>query len=171
MERVFSRTVIACVLAGTVAGCRGTGGGREAAGAAPDGGCRTQGEDDPVRARRVRDLLATTETGRRLLAGPPGRLPIRFRHAPEPVITTDGTILLDPCMEDAASAARLGHLLQHAADGAVLPPGPRRSLDGGSWTDDPAGAEARAIAVEIEVRRTLGIKGPAAAALPVPASP
>ncbi len=136
------------------------GAGRRETGGPADGECRQAPRDDLDRARRICDLLATTEAGRRLLerTGPPPS--IGFVDAPDPVITGDGAIQLDPCATDAENAARLGHLLQHAVDGALLP----RRFDGaataGPWIDDPIAAEARAIALEIELRVVLGVVNP-----------
>jgi hypothetical protein len=103
--------------------------------------------------------LASAPAGRDLLARAPGPLRICFVEIPVAAVTTEGTFLLDPRTPDAESAARLGHLLLHQIEGGLniegAPDRPcERVVDQAIW------AEARAHALELELRRALGVTDP-----------
>ncbi|MBI5488862.1 MAG: hypothetical protein HY905_16130 [Deltaproteobacteria bacterium] len=160
VQSLVARACLLWLAAVPALGCDAAGAGRRAPGGPDDGVRRGDAREDPPRAGRVRELLAGTEAGRRLLerTGPPPS--IRFVAAPDPVLLADGTILLDPYATDAENAARLGHLLRHAVDGAILPPGPDAAATAEPWTDHRLELEAPAILLEIELRVALGVDHP-----------
>jgi hypothetical protein len=74
------------------------------------------------------------------------------------VVTAESVLLLDGAQEEAAAAARMGHLLLHVAERTALdPPG-----DAGceAWVDAALASEARAFALELRLRRLFGARGP-----------
>jgi hypothetical protein len=83
-----------------------------------------------------------------------------FAEVEIPTITTEGTITLGERETDAENAARLAHLLLHAIEGAPLPEGFDRSRPCASVVRDAVRAEARAHALELQLRRELGATDP-----------
>ncbi len=150
---------LACLL--VVCSCRGCGerhaAGDAAAAARGQTSCGHGQQEDPARAVRIRALLAGVEAGRGLWARAPGRLRICFIETGIASLSTDGVITLDRRAGDAECAARLGHLLLHAIDGAPLPAAipPSRSCD--LAVRHALEAEARAHALELTLRRQLGV--------------
>jgi len=71
------------------------------------------------------------------------------------VVTEAGVVLLARSLGDAEAAARLGHLLQHRADGPLAPSAPCAV-----WVARALRAEARAWTVELSLRRELGVTEP-----------
>lgn len=115
------------------------------------------GRADSARARRVEARLATTGRGAELLAGSP--VAICFAGAGDSALVEDGTLILDEAASDAENAARLGHLLLHAREGLVLDPG-SEATDCATRVQAALAAEVRAHALELELRRTLGVVSP-----------
>ena len=121
--------------------------------------CQT-GRADPARVRRVRSLLGRTRAGRSLLDRARTPLAVCFADAAVPMITTEGKITLGLRETDAENAARLAHLLQHAIEGPPLPDDFDRSRSCSSVVRDAIRAEARAHALELQLRRELGATDP-----------
>ncbi len=125
---------------------------------APEDAC-PGGAADATRAARVLAMLAQTGDGARLegtRAAPP-----RVCFVPgDGGLTAARVALLDRHATPAAQAARLGHLWQHAIDGApTAAPLPGEPCD--AWRARAADAEARGDAVELRVARALGAPEPA----------
>jgi hypothetical protein len=139
-----------------LAGCR------EPLPAAPP--CPERTREDSARAQRLRDALGSTARGRALLrradAGPPLRL--CFGIVAEPGITPERLVLLDERVGDAEAAARLGHLLLHADEGLPMDEGRARGRSCDERVAEAVRVEARAHALEIELRRDLGVTTPRA---------
>jgi hypothetical protein len=121
-------------------------------------GCPEGQRSDEDRTRRVRTLLASTPAGQRLLQRVRQPLRICYADGIATAITTTGALALDSAEGDAESAARLGHLLQHAVEGAPLTRGLDRPCP--VLVEDAIRAEARAHALELELRRALGVTRP-----------
>jgi transcriptional regulator of met regulon len=124
------------------------------------GGSCGSGRADPARAQRIRTLLGRARAGLSLLERERTPLPICFAEVPVPSITTERTITLDERDSDAENAARLAHLLLHAFEGAPLPDDFDRSRSCASVVRDAVRAEARAHALELQLRRELGATRP-----------
>jgi hypothetical protein len=122
-------------------------------------GC-AEGHVDEARTRRVLALLSTARAGRSLLERARRPLRVCHGHGIAPTITTEGALALDSAEQDAESAARLGHLLQHAVHGAPLSKSfdPARSCS--ALVREAIDAEASAHALELELRRALGVMHP-----------
>lgn len=87
-------------------------------------------------------------------------MPICFSETTVPSVTTDGVFVLDPRIGEAESAARLGHLLLHRAEGMPFTSGFDRSRPCDEVVAEAIMAEARAHALELELRRELGVTEP-----------
>jgi hypothetical protein len=112
------------------------------------------GAADGTRAATVRALLARAPDGVRLLRARAIPLTVCF-VAGEGGLTPGHAALLDRSASLVAQAARLGHLAQHAADGApAAAPAPGEACD--AWRARTAAAEARGDEVEARVARALG---------------
>lgn len=156
---MWLRAILACLV--MVCSCRAcekqrsavdaTGSRREAA------QCGPGQQDNPARAAAVRALLAKVKAGRGLWSRAPAGLQICFVESGVPSIATDGVITLDRRAADAESAARLGHLLLHAVEGSPLPDKIPPSRSCAEVVQNALGAEARAHARELTLRRQLGI--------------
>ena len=121
----------------------------------------TAPDEDGARALIAR--LASTPEGegvvRRLGSQAPrvcvGRVPVS-------AVTTDGTILLDAALDEAEAAARLGHLLVHVVEGLPGAASAGGAAAGGCDAEvaRALAAEARALALELRLRRALGVRAP-----------
>lgn len=120
--------------------------------------CRQGQRDDPARAQRIRRLLRSVAAGKQLLGRAPARLRVCFAKTDVPALATDGIITLDQRATDAASAARLGHLLLHAVEGMPMPSrmDPHRSCE--VVVQAAMRAEARAHGLELKLQRALGVQ-------------
>jgi hypothetical protein len=118
--------------------------------------------EDESRAGRLVGLLDSTGPGRDLLRRAPALPRICFGDVAEPAITSEGVVLLDPRDDDGEAAARLGHLVLHVVEGLPMSgaTGPERPCR--ERVDDAVRAEARAHALELELRRRLGVTRPRA---------
>jgi hypothetical protein len=119
---------------------------------------------DSARAERVLTLLTSVEAGRGVHDR--ARAPFRLCFGPrdETAVTADGAVLLDTRVPEAESAARLGHLLLHFVDGVRPEPLPTPDPDVRSCesaVEESVAAEARAHALELELRKALGVTHPA----------
>jgi hypothetical protein len=123
---------------------------------------------DGERARALESLLTSTPEGGAILARIPRRSspPVCFGPAVVSAITTDGVVLLDAGLEGPEAAARLGHLLIHAAEGLPMAHPTREPCP--IQVDRALAAEAHALAVEIRLRRALGVAGSAGPARRLP---
>lgn len=122
--------------------------------------CRGSARADPERAQRIVELLASTTDGRDLLGRAPESPRICFNEHNPGAVTTEGIFWLDPRASEAESAARLGHLLLHRVEGGVPPPAGDRPRSCPEVVEAAAAAEARAHALELELRRELGVTSP-----------
>jgi transcriptional regulator of met regulon len=118
------------------------------------------GKPDPARTQRVRSLLAEAPAGRRLLERAPAPLHLCFAQVAVPTITAERAVTLDEREDDAENAARLAHLLLHAIEGAPLPDDIDRSRPCSALVRDAIKAEAKAHALELQLRRELGVTRP-----------
>ncbi|AKF08403.1 hemophore-related protein [Sandaracinus amylolyticus] len=105
----------------------------------------------PARADAIRARLATVLEGASLLRVHSG--PICFADGPSVIDERTHAVVLDRALGEGEAAARLGHLLVHVRDGSPYREGPHcdvvvaRALD----------AEARAHALELDLRRALSV--------------
>jgi len=74
-----------------------------------------------------------------------------FGPAPVSVVTHDGALLIDARLDEGEAAARAGHLATHLSDGLI--PSPTRGDDCAAYVDRALHAEARALALELRLRR------------------
>jgi hypothetical protein len=129
-------------------------------------GCRPRDDPRPCPARHARDdaralavftRLRASDEGRGLLAATPAP-PVCFGEPALNAVTTDGVLLLDARDGADEAAARVGHLLAHLAAGLGEP----RPGDAGCEAAVSASlrSEARALAIELRLRRDLGVTRP-----------
>jgi hypothetical protein len=109
---------------------------------------------DPPRSAALASRLASVPEGASLVAAAGDRV-ICFGKPARSVVTLDRQFLLEACEPEAPATARLGHLMLHLAEGSLLDGGPVR-CDCNAWVDEALGAEARALSLEIRLRRALG---------------
>jgi len=128
--------------------------------AVADADCRPGLRNAPEQVRRLVSMLARTAAGRRVLARIDEPLMACVGQVPMSAIMADGTLILDVRDTDAEAAARLGHLLLHEVEGMpqIAVAGDGRSCD--RLVDEAIAAEARAHALELELRRELGVTRP-----------
>ncbi len=111
-------------------------------------------------SERLRRLLLSTGEGRALLDAL-GSTEVRFCFGTieVPVLSDDRLLLLDARAEEAEAAARAGHLLHHVVHGSPFP----AEVAAGARCDEVVrgalAAEARAYALEVRLRRALGVTG------------
>lgn len=111
---------------------------------------------DPERSARVVGLLESTDDGPGLLAGATPTL--CYGRVEVSGVTPDGTFLLDETDDDRALAARLGHLLHHAAHGLPYPSEPLApDADCDRVVERALEREAPAYVIEVRVRDGLGL--------------
>jgi hypothetical protein len=139
--------------------------------------CPARFAPDPARASLLVVLLRTAPEGASILDrfqgapasvicfGPSHRPGLRADeppYAPGPMavssITTEGTVLLDRELGEREAAARLGHLLDHAVEG--MPMAHPRAGGCDAQVEEALAQEARALAIELRLRRALGVAGP-----------
>lgn len=113
--------------------------------------------DLPARADAVVARLASVPEGAALIEETRSRLGrICFGRGPSVLEERERHVVLDAALGEREAAARLGHLLSHVHTGSPYQPGPdcdavvARALD----------AEARAHALELELRRALSVQQP-----------
>ncbi|MBI4703967.1 MAG: hypothetical protein HY744_22900 [Deltaproteobacteria bacterium] len=116
---------------------------------------------DAARASRVRVLLASTAEGRDVLRRVGGHTPrVCFGGDEAGVLRADGVLVLSPQCSEREQAARLGHLLLHAVEGPPFPVRPAPSRPCADLVAAAVRAEARAHALELRLRRELGVTAP-----------
>lgn len=123
--------------------------------------CPGTSEPDPERAERTEALLRITESGSSLLEQAPGSSRMCFGDTVNQGVTSEGVALLDSNVSDRENAARLGHLLLHASEGSPFPEDSDPSRPCSVLVDQAIEAEARAHALELVLRRELGVVHPA----------
>lgn len=118
--------------------------------------CPAPLQADGRRARALLERLRSRPEGDPIVARLRGRSPtICFGDPPFSAVTTDGVILMQSRLTEREAAARLGHLLVHVIEGLPMErPGPGSCEQ---QVDEALGAEARALAVEIRLRRALDV--------------
>lgn len=126
-------------------------------GDAPPRACGSLAAADPKRARRIRQRLGSVSRGRTLLSNAPRHVAICFRQSDETALTSDGVVRLDPRDGDGQSAARLGHLLLHLAQGLTRLDPAQHAGGCASFVAHTLRAEAAAHALELELRRDLHV--------------
>lgn len=116
--------------------------------------------DLPARSEAVLGRLGSIPEGAALIEASRDRAG-RMCFAPEGpnAITDDRTIVLDRALGEAEAAARVAHLLVHVRDGSPYPERARPGADCDATVARALDREARAHAVELEVRRALGVRG------------
>jgi hypothetical protein len=137
-------------------------------GADPPLPCPPRFAADGPRARALEGLLASTPEGEAILAHLPRRSspPVCFGPAVVSAITTEGVVLFDAGLEGPEAAARLGHLLIHVTEGVPMArPTPEPCP---VQVERALAAEAHALAVEIRLRRALGMTGSSGRARRIP---
>jgi len=119
--------------------------------------CPARFAADGAHAARLLDRLRETPDGAALLALLPAAPSPRICFGPVAVssITTESVVLLDRDLGEPEAAARLGHLLAHAASG--LPMAHPRAADCDAQVEEALSREAGALALELRLRRALGV--------------
>jgi len=118
--------------------------------------------DEPRRQRLLALLLGAGEEARSLAVRGRDKVRFCFVERDHSAITTDGRLLLDPRQPDHELAARVGHLLHHAVQGS--PYRDDGSRDCRARVDEALRREAQALALELRLRRALGVERPLLAA-------
>jgi hypothetical protein len=116
---------------------------------------------DEARAEVLIAALDRVPEGREVRNVAPNLAATRVCFGPAAVSasTSDGVVLLDAALGDAEAAARLGHLLLHVKRGSPLVlPEDRAGCD--AAVDRALAAEADALALELRLRRALGVAAP-----------
>lgn len=121
--------------------------------------CPGPTSSDAERAARVIAFARRSAEGRALLVRAAGAR-LCFGEVAPSVVTSDGAVLLDRRLGDAEAAARLGHLLHHVAEGAPLDEGATDGRPCEERVADALVAEGRALALELRLRRELGVRQP-----------
>jgi hypothetical protein len=131
----------------------------------PPRSCPARFAEDGARRALLLDRLRAAPEGESLLARLPRlpRLPatpprICFGSTAVSTITNDGVVLLDRELGEREAAARLGHLLAHAVEG--MPMAHPRARDCDAQVDEALVQEASALALELRLRRALGVTEP-----------
>lgn len=144
-RRLFQNGILVLALLG--AGCEDPVGRSYHAPPCPEGAL-----DLPARADAIVARLASVPEGAALIEATRPRLGrICFGRGPSVLEERERHVVLDTALGPGEAAARLGHLLMHVRDGSPYAPGAdcdavvARALD----------AEARAHALELELRRAL----------------
>lgn len=131
------------VAIGAALGCR----------ADPGNPCPSGYSMDLMRAAIIAERLRRTTEGEKLLPRGSALPETCFGPAAVSMITTEGTLLLDRRLDDFEAAARVGHLLTHRADGLGVA---EFGLDCDAEVTRALRLEARALALELRLRRVLG---------------
>jgi hypothetical protein len=119
----------------------------------PTRACPARFAPDPPRAAALVEALRAAPEGAALLGRAPSPF-LCFGPARVSSVTTDQVVLFDADLRGAEAAARLGHLVEHLAEG--LPLGRVTDEDCAVQVDRALAAEARALALELRLRRALG---------------
>lgn len=114
----------------------------------------------PERAERMWRLLEGTLRDPELRHAIAARPRVCFRSAAESAITAGGLMVLDPRVDDAENAARLGHLLLHRSQSSLRIAASARGWACADVVEAAIAAEAQAHALELELRRALGVTDP-----------
>lgn len=125
--------------------------------------CPGSYRSDPDRAQAILSLLRQTEEGTSLLARKGAPLTLCFGDINVSSITDDHLFLLRQDVTDPMLAARLGHLLLHSVEGMPMAGLDDPGLDCDALVDDALRKEAKAHALELELRSTLGASAKEAA--------
>lgn len=123
----------------------------------PQARCGPGQHADAPRARRVRALLEKAPAGRGLRGRAPRRLRVCFIDEGIPSLSSEGVVTLLRQATDAECAARLGHLLLHAVEGPPLPETIPAARACAAVVGEALAAEARSHALELTLRRQLGV--------------
>lgn len=116
--------------------------------------------DQLGRAEALRAALDGTEEGRALLDALGARqVGWCFGVIDVPVVQDDRVLLLDRRQDDPELAARAGHLLHHVVHGTPMPDTVEPDADCGAVVREALAREARAYALELRLRRALGVEG------------
>jgi hypothetical protein len=119
----------------------------------PPRACPARFALDPARAAALVEALRAAPDGAALLARAPAPT-LCFGPAAVSSVTTEGILLFDAGLRGPEAAARLGHLVDHLAEG--LPMARPTDEDCAIQVDRALAAEARALALELRLRRALG---------------
>jgi len=122
--------------------------------------CPTGLRADRARAAQLVALTRSTSEGGALITRAPQPLQICFADEGTGVVRSDGVFVLAATGDARLAAARLGHLLHHQIEGVPLhePLAPDRSCT--DLVAEAMVAEAQAHALEIRLRRELGLADP-----------
>lgn len=124
--------------------------------------CPASFHADEGRTRALLARLRSDAEGERLAARLAERASIVcFGDIPISSVTPGRTFLMDSRLGEMESAARLGHLVMHAVDGAPMSAMERDASeparDCARQVDEALSAEARAFALELRLRRAFGV--------------
>jgi len=159
-RRALLGTLSVLILTAGASACERDGRSPHDASAAPGLQCPAGKHLDPDRLARLRALLEKSGGGRDLLRRAPEPLHACFGEVPVPAITTGGVFLLDSRLAEPESASRFAHLLHHAVEGMPGADIGDRSRPCSAIVDDALRSEAEAHALELQLRRELGVTGP-----------
>ncbi len=120
----------------------------------PAGFINQVGRADAIRAR-----LRTRDEGRALLEAL-GETEVRFcfGHTDVPALAEGRVLVLDADWDGPSQAARVGHLLDHVVHGSPFPDTVGAGTDCERVVRDALTTEARAYALELRLRRALGVE-------------
>lgn len=126
----------------------------------PAGPCPSGFLEPLGRGAQVIERLRATDEGARWLREL-GDTEVRlcFGTIDVPVVSEDRALLLDARADDAETAARAGHLIAHVVRGMPFPARVSADADCAAVVDGALAAEAQAYAVELRLRRALGVAG------------
>ncbi len=116
--------------------------------------------EDPARTERLRALLASLPRGRSLLGRARGPLRVCYAGAGSESFTAGDDLVLVEGVTDAENAARLGHLLLHRVEGTPEPETAAQTTACAALVREAIMAEARAHALELELRHDLQVTHP-----------
>jgi len=130
----------------------------------PSLNCPEKTQSDGWRATQILSSLGGDREGRSWLARVGYRPRVCFGQIEDGVVRTDGVFVLRDDWDAEANAARLGHLLVHQVEGPPLSDDAAQNSQTpcSQLVSDALDAEARAYAVELRLRRALGLEAVAA---------
>lgn len=115
--------------------------------------------DRPVRGEQLLTALRRAPAAAEVVAAAEERdLRYCFGAIERPVISASRVLLLSDDMAEPALAARLGHLLHHAAYGGPFPDHIAADADCDAVVDEALAAEARAYALEVTLREAFELE-------------